>query len=83
MKKSVLILSIVMLSQIVVLADETKVNYENQYYNKPAVSQRKPETYAQKNSQVYKPGKGNEYILKYNIDDLESAPWLNGGKRKI
>lgn len=24
-----------------------------------------------------------DYLLKYNIDDLEAAPWLNGGKRKI
>ena len=21
------------------------------------------------------------YLLKYNIDDLEAAPWLNNGKR--
>ncbi len=83
MKKIVLISAMMVLSQMVVLADEQKVNYENPYYNKPSVSQRKPDTYAQKNSQVYKPGKGNDYILKYNIDDLESAPWLNGGKRKI
>lgn len=26
---------------------------------------------------------GSDYLLKYNINDLESAPWLNGGKRKI
>ena len=31
--------------------------------------------YSQKND--------NDYLLKYNIDDLEAAPWLNGGKRKI
>jgi hypothetical protein len=29
---------------------------------------------------VYKQD-GNDYLLKYNIDDLEAAPWLNGGKR--
>ena len=23
----------------------------------------------------------DEYLLKYNIDDLEAAPWLHGGKR--
>lgn len=27
--------------------------------------------------------KNNDYLLKYNIKDLEAAPWLNGGKRKI
>ncbi|MBE7712706.1 MAG: hypothetical protein E7Z87_03075 [Cyanobacteria bacterium SIG26] len=23
----------------------------------------------------------DDYLLKYNIDDLEAAPWLHGGKR--
>ena len=25
--------------------------------------------------------KDDEYLLKYNIRDLEAAPWLHGGKR--
>lgn len=25
----------------------------------------------------------NNYLLKYNIDDLDSAPWKNGGQRKL
>ncbi len=25
---------------------------------------------------------GSDYLLKYNINDLESAPWLNEGKKK-
>lgn len=24
---------------------------------------------------------GSDYLLKYNINDLEAAPWLNNGKR--
>jgi hypothetical protein len=25
---------------------------------------------------------GSDYLLKYNIKDLEAAPWLNNGTRK-
>ena len=82
MKKIVIVLAMLMLPQAVVCADENKVNYETPYYNKPAVSQKHQETYAEKNSKVYKESSGNTYLLKYNIDDLESAPWLNNGKRK-
>ena len=83
MKKFVFILSLLVAGQCFVLADENKVNYNTPYYNQAAVSPQKQENYAPKNSDVYKPSKENDYILKYNIDDLESAPWLNGGKRKI
>ena len=31
-------------------------------------------------AQVYKQD-DNNYLLKYNIDDLEAAPWLNNGER--
>ena len=60
-----------------------QVNYERPYYNQPNLVQPRRVNYAPKKSEVYKPASGNEYILKYVIDDLESAPWLNGGKRKI
>ncbi len=32
------------------------------------------------NNQAY-PTSGDDFLLKYNVDDLEAAPWLNGGKR--
>lgn len=83
MKKLAIILSLLVLGQIAVFADENKVNYNTPYYNQAAVTSKKQENYAPKNSEVYKPNKDNNYILKYNIDDLESAPWINGGKRKI
>ena len=87
MKRIVIILSLFIVSQAVVSAEETaatgRVNYERPYYNQPDVVQPKRVNYAPKKSEVYKPASGNEYILKYVIDDLEVAPWLNGGKRKI
>ena len=32
------------------------------------------------NGQAY-PTSGSDYLWKYNIDDLEAAPWLHSGKR--
>ncbi len=32
------------------------------------------------NNKAY-PTSGDDFLLKYNVDDLEAAPWLNGGKR--
>ena len=61
-------------------ADEVTTNY-GEYYKK--IVQSIPPQPENKNSQVYKPANGNQYTLKYNIDDLESAPWVNGGKRKL
>ena len=75
-----------MVSQAIATAEETsvgQVNYERPYYNQPNLVQPRRVNYAPKKSEVYKPASGNEYILKYVIDDLEVAPWLNGGKRKI
>lgn len=90
MKRIVSILALLMISQLAVCAAETvttttgeKVNYERPYYNQPNLVQPRQVRYAPKKSEVYKPDSGNSYILKYNIDDLESAPWLNNGKRKI
>ena len=91
MKRIVIILALMMIAPLAVSADETataatgaeKVNYERPYYNQPNLVQPRQINYAPKKSEVYKPASGNAYILKYNIDDLESAPWINGGKRKI
>ena len=59
-----------------------KINYYTPYYNQANIIQGRQVQHAPKNSKVYKESSGNKYILKYNVDDLESAPWLNGGKRK-
>ena len=97
MKRIVIILGLLLVSQAIANAEETaapdattgsaatagQVNYERPYYNQPNLVQPRRVNYAPKKSEVYKPASGNEYILKYVIDDLESAPWLNGGKRKI
>ena len=86
MKRIVIILSLLMVSQAIATAEETsvgQVNYERPYYNQPNLVQPRRVNYAPKKSEVYKSASGNEYILKYVIDDLEVAPWLNGGKRKI
>lgn len=81
MKKLALVLSILMVTPLVAMADQEKVNYYTPYYNQGNIVQGKKVQYAEKNSKVYKRSSGNEYILKYNIDDLESAPWINGGRR--
>lgn len=47
-------------------------------YNKKAAT--KPVSNKKTDAQVYKQD-GKDYLLKYNIDDLEAAPWINGGKR--
>lgn len=88
MKKLVLILSLLMVAPMAFSAETTttqaveKVNYYTPYYSQGNIVQGRSVQYAPKNSQVYKESSGNTYILKYNVDDLESAPWLNGGKRK-
>lgn len=44
------------------------------------VVQQQPKQPTQKLYSVYD---DSNYLLKYNIDDLDAAPWKNGGKRKI
>ena len=69
MKKLALILALLLVSsQVTAVA-----------YTKKAAA--KTQKVSQKSDvQVYKQD-GNDYLLKYNIDDLEAAPWINGGKR--
>ncbi|HCB10844.1 MAG TPA: hypothetical protein DEO94_01560 [Cyanobacteria bacterium UBA11991] len=83
MKKAVFILALLMIAPLAANADENqqKVNYYTPYFNQGNIIQGKQVQYAEKNSKVYKKSSGNDYILKYNIDDLEAAPWINGGKR--
>lgn len=70
MKKLALILALVLIqTQLCAVAA----------YNKKAAKRTVPVS-QKSDAQVYKQD-GNDYLLKYNIDDLEAAPWINGGKR--
>ena len=87
MKKLAIILALLMSAPYAFGAENAvkaveKVNYYTPYYNQGNIVQGRTVQHAPQNSKVYKESSGNKYILKYNVDDLESAPWLNGGKRK-
>jgi hypothetical protein len=69
MKKLALILALLLVSsQVTAVAYTKKAAARTQKVNQKS------------DVQVYKQD-GNDYLLKYNIDDLEAAPWINGGKR--
>ncbi len=76
-KLAILIALILVQAQVTVFAAQS---YNKKPAKKPQAT--KPVSNVRSTNDVYKPD-GNDYLLKYNIDDLESAPWLNGGKRKI
>lgn len=79
MKKLAIILAL-MLVQTQVLAAEATNNASVE--KKPA--QQVQATQQQAKQQTKSPSqvqKDEEYLLKYNIRDLEAAPWLHGGKR--
>ena len=78
MKKIAIILAL-MLIQTQVLAAEATNNANVEKKPAQQVQQTQQQTSQQKTpSQVQK---DEEYLLKYNIRDLEAAPWLHGGKR--
>lgn len=79
MKKFAIILALMLFqTQIAAVA----ANASN-YNKKPAQKTQATKQTANKNQQVKQQENNNDYLLKYNINDLEAAPWLNGGKRKI
>lgn len=82
MKKIAVLMTLMVLAQLSAVAAPDKVNYFPPYYNQPNIINGKQVRYAEKNTKVYKPNGDNFYIQKYNVDDLEEAPWVNGGKRK-
>lgn len=72
------------LTALLLFLTQTAVNAaaaEN--YNKKPAQKTQNVNAKQQQSQQAKPTNNDEYLLKYNINDLEAAPWLNGGKRKI
>lgn len=85
MKKLAIIIAL-MLVQTQITAVAANENFKKQPANKQQASQQtkqqvknvKPAAQAK---QQATPKKDDEYLLKYNIRDLEAAPWLHGGKR--
>lgn len=76
MKKIAIILALMLFqTQLVVSAATTSAKYNKKPAQKTQVKK--------VNNQKAQPANDSNYLLKYNIDDLEAAPWLNGGKRKI
>ena len=75
MKKFALILALSILAlQVQTFAAPTKKPAK-----KPAAA--KSSTAVRTNNDQAYPTSGEDFLLKYNVDDLEAAPWLNGGKR--
>ena len=79
MKKLAIILAL-MLFQTQIAAVAANANYNKKPAQKTQAT--KPVSQKTKDTNVYKQD-GSDYLLKYNINDLESAPWLNNRKRKI
>ncbi len=82
MKKILMIMSLLTAVSMTMAAQAAEVTTNYSEFHKKIV-QSIPQQQENKKSEVYKPNKDNNYILKYNVDDLESAPWNNGGKRKL
>lgn len=88
MKKLVIIAALLLIQTQVLSAP---ANTTNTNYNKQPAQRQQVNYQQQTNNQVNRPAQQKsydntysaDYLLKYNIDDLEAAPWLNGGKRKI
>lgn len=78
MKKLAIILAL-MLVQTQVLAAEATNNTSVE--KKPAQQVQATQQQATQTKTPSQVQKDEEYLLKYNIRDLEAAPWLHGGKR--
>ena len=84
MKKLAIIIAL-MLVQTHITAVAANENFKKQPANKQVNQQAKQQVKdvkpATQAKQQATPKKDDEYLLKYNIRDLEAAPWLHGGKR--
>lgn len=79
MKKVVIMMALLLFqTQITVSAATNSATVKKPVQGK--TTQVKQTTQTQPKTNVTK---NDEYLLKYNINDLEAAPWLNGGKRKL
>lgn len=81
--KKVILLAALLVFQTQVLANET-ANTQQNIEKKPAQTVQQQTTQVNQEKPKVRPAsKNEEYLLKYNINDLEAAPWLNNGERKI
>ncbi len=81
MKKIAILLALLLVqAPMTVSAATNNVNYNKPAQQKTNYTKQQP---AKQTARPYSQKNDNDYLLKYNIDDLEAAPWLNGGKRKI
>ena len=78
MKKLAIVLAL-MLVQTQVLAAVATINANVE--KKPAQQVQATQQQAKQTKTPSQVQKDEEYLLKYNIRDLEAAPWLHGGKR--
>ena len=78
MKKIAIILALMLIQTQVLAAEATNnANVEK----KPAQQVQQTQQQASQQKTPSQAQKDEEYLLKYNIRDLEAAPWLHGGKR--
>ena len=78
MKKLAIVLALMLIPTQVLAAEATNnANIEK----KPAQQVQQPQQQASQQKTPSQVQKDEEYLLKYNIRDLEAAPWLHGGKR--
>ena len=78
MKKIAIILALMLIQTQVLAAEATNnANIEK----KPAQQVQQTQQQASQQKTPSQVQKDEEYLLKYNIRDLEAAPWLHGGKR--
>lgn len=74
MKNLAIIIALLLFSSLAVNATENNVQYEKK-------QQQGQTQQVDNNKNQTKNDYSDQYLLKYNIDDLEAAPWLHGGKR--
>ena len=79
MKKLAIVLALILVQTQVLAAEATNnANVEKKPAQQVQATQQQAQQQSKTPSQVQK---DEEYLLKYNIRDLEAAPWLHGGKR--
>ena len=76
MKKFALIVALLVIPMAIGSSANAADNNE-QYTQKQQVQTQQTEVNRPQSKNDY----SDDYLLKYNIDDLEAAPWLHGGQR--
>lgn len=81
MKKSIIILTLIMGLLGTQVYAATTTNTNKKPAQKTTATVKKGSTAVRTNNNQAYPTSGSDFLLKYNIDDLEAAPWLHEGKR--